>query len=75
MFYTPHCPSVLYIQRRAAKVVKGVEGKPCEERLRALVLFSLKKRRVRRDLLMVYSFLMRGSRGTDLFSPGTSDRT
>ncbi|KAJ7409717.1 hypothetical protein WISP_112912 [Willisornis vidua] len=62
--------------QRARKMVKGLEGKPYEEWLRSLTLFGLEKRRMRVDLIMVYSFLMRGSReaGIDLFSVVTSGR-
>ncbi|KAJ7414961.1 hypothetical protein BTVI_39755 [Pitangus sulphuratus] len=51
--------------------------KPYEEQLRALGLFSLEERGLRGDLIVVFSILMRGSRGagTDLFTLVASDRT
>ncbi|KAJ7424164.1 hypothetical protein BTVI_07442 [Pitangus sulphuratus] len=54
-------------------MVKGFEGRPYEEQLRSLGLFSLEKRG---DLITVYNFLMRGSGGanTGVFILVTSDR-
>ncbi|KAK4812030.1 hypothetical protein QYF61_025021 [Mycteria americana] len=65
------------VQRRATKMIRGMEHFSCEDRLRELGLFSLEKSRVQEDLTADFQYLKGAYKkdGDKLFSRACCNRT
>ena len=65
------------VQRRATKMLRGLEHLSYEDWLRELGLFRLEKRRLQGDLIVAFQCLKGAYRkaGEGLFVRGCSDRT
>ena len=62
------------VQRRATKIIRGLEHHSCEERLKELGLFSLEMRRLQGDTTVA----LKGEqnlKGDQLFTWSVSERT
>ncbi|KAK4827594.1 hypothetical protein QYF61_019496 [Mycteria americana] len=65
------------VQRRATKMIRGMEHLPCEERLRELGLFSLGKGKLWGNLIVAFQYLKGAYKkdGNRLFSRAYCNRT
>ena len=73
-FWTPHfkkgANKLKQVRGRPTRMIRELETKPCEEKLKELGMFSLEKRRLRGDLISFFKYL-KGclmEEGQDLFS-------
>ena len=65
-----------WVQRRTAKMIKGLEHLSCGDRLRELGLFSLEKRRMQGHFIAAFQYLKRACKheGYQVFTWVGSDR-
>ena len=53
------CKTTLHPEVGHKKMIQGMEYLPSKDRLRELLLFSLEKRRLQRDLIAAFQYLKR----------------
>ena len=73
-FWTPHfkkdANKLEQVQGKVKRMIRGLETKPYEERLKELGMFNLEKRSLRGDVIALFKYLKgcHTEEGQDLFS-------
>src|SRR5215813_3902932 len=74
-YYVKDITTIERIQRRATKLMEGLQGKDYKDRLKELKMYSLEKRRKRGDLIETFKIIKGKDIISGMFEKDNNDRT